>query len=377
MLRSLVKTATARALSRSKAAGLIRSLNGWRHTPLVLGYHRVVEDFDRELDGSIPAMLISSRMLERHLDWVGRRYSFLSLDDVCSRLESGQPFAKPAALLTFDDGYEDVYHFALPLLRRKGIPAAVFVVTGLIDSDRPQVHDELYLLVSHAMVHWQDPVKRIAQLCAALGIAFPDTESQSSANAFLLTGKLLNLLCREDVVRLVSALQDECPQIRCSAGLRPLTWEMLQEMQRSGFGIGSHTKSHALLTNEPTAVVFEELKASRLALETHLGRTSPHFAYPDGKFNSSVVEAVRSCGYRFAFSTCAHRDSRHPLLTIPRKVLWERSSVDRFGRFDAAVMECQITRLFDFLAPCTQEHRLPDPLPGLNEVQAHARLEHS
>jgi diguanylate cyclase (GGDEF)-like protein/excisionase family DNA binding protein len=44
----------------------------WRDVPLVLGYHRVVDDFARNAARTMPAMLISARMLERQLDWVAR-----------------------------------------------------------------------------------------------------------------------------------------------------------------------------------------------------------------------------------------------------------------------------------------------------------------
>ena len=33
------------------------------------------------------------------------------------------------AAVTFDDGYRDIYENAYPMLKRKGIPAAIFVVT--------------------------------------------------------------------------------------------------------------------------------------------------------------------------------------------------------------------------------------------------------
>jgi peptidoglycan/xylan/chitin deacetylase (PgdA/CDA1 family) len=146
---------------------------------------------------------------------------------------------------------------------------------------------------------------------------------------------------------------------------------MLDEMRKGGFAIGSHTASHALLTNESMKDILRELISSRLELETRLGITVPYFAYPDGRFHSEIVRAVKSSGYTFGFSTCAHRDPEYPLLTVPRRVLWEKSCVDPFGSFDPAVMECQITGLFDFMAPCTQHHGLPVVSPEPREERSH------
>jgi len=70
--------------------------------PFIVGYHRVVDNFERNASRAIPPMLISAAMLERHLDWLGRRFEFVSLDEVGFHLESGRRFKRPAAAITFD-----------------------------------------------------------------------------------------------------------------------------------------------------------------------------------------------------------------------------------------------------------------------------------
>ena len=70
----------------------------------------------------------------------------------------------------------------------------------------------------------------------------------------------------------------------------------------------------------------------------------------------AVVDEVAAAGYRYAYTTCRHRDARHPLLTVPRRCLWENSSRDRSARFSSAVMQCQVRGVFDFVSPCRQAH---------------------
>jgi peptidoglycan/xylan/chitin deacetylase (PgdA/CDA1 family) len=152
---------------------------------------------------------------------------------------------------------------------------------------------------------------------------------------------------------------------------------MLKEMREKEFAIGSHTASHTLLTNESMPYVLRELKSSRLELETRMGDKVPYFAYPDGRFHRQVVSAVNSCGYTFAFSTCTHRDPEYPLLTVPRKVLWEKSCVDPFGSFDPTIMECLIARVFDFMSPCRKIHKLPEVSLRPLEAQSVAGFERS
>jgi len=132
---------------------------------------------------------------------------------------------------------------------------------------------------------------------------------------------------------------------------------MLAEMHRGGMAIGSHTKTHALLTNESPQKVLDETAGSRRELERKLRLRVDHFAYPCGRFDSSVVNAVAAAGYRFGYTTCRHRDRTRPLLTIPRRVFWQNSCLDAFGRFSSPMMDCQVKGTFDFGARCKQEHR--------------------
>jgi peptidoglycan/xylan/chitin deacetylase (PgdA/CDA1 family) len=131
-----------------------------------------------------------------------------------------------------------------------------------------------------------------------------------------------------------------------------MTWDMIGRMHRAGVTIGSHTVSHTLLPTEAIETVNSELAGSRQTLERHLGARVKHFAYPDGRFNPAVVEAVNAAGYRFAYGSCNSRDVRFPLLTIPRKVLWERSCLNALDRFSPAVMSWVIDRPLR----CEHEH---------------------
>jgi len=292
--------------------------------PFIVCYHRVVEDFRRSSKTSIPSMLISTAMLERHIDWLARRFSIVSLDEI------GRQHPKPAAAITFDDGYADVYHHAYPLLQRKGVPAAVFVVTGLVGTGRPQLFDRLYMALRDRP-GILDPLQAMTDL--------------------------LQSRPHQDIEKMVALLESG---VSFDHGVleefAPLTWDMIATMHGAGMTIGSHTKSHTLLTSESLETVANELTESRKALEARLKAPVNHFAYPDGRFNSPVVEAVHSAGYRFAYGICHRRDGSFPLLTIPRKVLWERACLNALGRFSPSVMNCQAHRAFDREDRCEHDH---------------------
>ena len=297
--------------------------------PFIVGYHRVVEDFDRSKVSAIPSLLISTAMLERHIDWIARRYAIASLDDIAFHLETNQPFRKPTAAVTFDDGYSDVYERAFPLLQRKGIPSAVFVVTDLVGSGRPQIFDRLYLVLRR-MQESRFPLQLMG-LC--------------DADPLRLMTLVLTTFPQADIEAALASLERRFPvESHELEGMAPLTWDMVRRMDRAGVIIGSHTASHCLLPSESIENARKQLVGSRQTLEARLGREVTHFAYPDGRYNPEVVEAVACAGYRFAYSICESRNAKYPLLTIPRKMLWERSCLNALERFSPTVMNWLVNR---------------------------------
>jgi peptidoglycan/xylan/chitin deacetylase (PgdA/CDA1 family) len=357
MLRGLIKNAVAVAWNAAREQRFVRFSSTTTNMPLVVGYHQVVPEFRPDWRAGITPQQTSVAMFERHLDWMGRRYQFVSLDEIGEHLESHKPFTRPVAAITFDDGYRDVYLNAFPILRRKGIPAAMFVVTDIVGTRTPPLHDRLYSVLALALERWARPNRMLIERLGQLEVR-PEAVRQvrfSGHTVFSAMRTLSDALTRPETDALVTSLEADFAPYLSLDEAQPLTWEMVREMRAGGITIGSHTKSHALLTAEANDRVIEEVLGSREELERQLGVAPRHFAYPDGRFNVKTAKAVASA-YRFAYTICRHQLSAYPLVTIPRKMLWENSCTDSAGRFSPAVMNCQVHGVFDWVNGCGHMH---------------------
>lgn len=110
---------------------------------------------------------------ERQMRWLhDNGYAALTLDALWADLQNREAFPQKAVAVTFDDGYEDNYTNALPVLRRYGFRATVFVITGDIGDTRMGYLSAAQLLAmdregfdveSHTVTH-----RRLSELPAAV-----------------------------------------------------------------------------------------------------------------------------------------------------------------------------------------------------------------
>ncbi len=82
---------------------------------------------------------VSPDRFAEHLDALrGAGYTTISLYDLYSSLGAGTPLPERPIVLTFDDGYRDVYINAFPRLLERGMTATFFVITDFIDAGREE-----------------------------------------------------------------------------------------------------------------------------------------------------------------------------------------------------------------------------------------------
>ncbi len=75
------------------------------------------------------------------------------------------------------------------------------------------------------------------------------------------------------------------------------------DLQSRGHEIGSHTVNHKNLTQITRQEVQTELRESKRALESLLGKEVPSFAYTYGAYNADTIALVKEAGYKNARNT--------------------------------------------------------------------------
>ena len=260
-----------------------------------LNYHRIGDGKRSSFDPGLWSA--TAEQFDQQLHWLKANFDVVSPQDVpyVVRVRRGRH-----VIVTFDDGYEDNYTVAFPLLRAHRLPATFFVTTGFID---------------HPRLPWWDEIAWMIGKTRTSSIALP---------AFLPAPILLDEPGRDRAIRamhqacfalpadragvFLDAVADVTGIGRYDVNLAPrmwMTWDMIRDMRAAGMTIGGHTVQHPVLARLPRDRQAEEISGCGRRLQEELGLPMRFFAYPFGQpdcFNDDTRDCLRAAGVRMAFS---------------------------------------------------------------------------
>jgi len=271
----------------------------------VLIFHRVLPEPDPLFPDEMDA-----RRFDTLCGWLKRWFNVLPLDQAAARLKAGTLPAR-AACITFDDGYADNRHVAMPILQRHGLTATFFIATGFLDGGRM----------------WNDTIIETVRRRADLSTL---ADKQAAITTFINQIKYLPIAER---VAVTEALAQKA-QVQLPTNLM-MTSADVKAMRRAGMQIGAHTVSHPILARLSRAEAAKEIGDSKRFLEDLLGERISLFAYPNGKpgedYSPESVDVVRSLGFDAAVSTqWGASRCGDDVLQIKRFTPWDKTRW-RFG----------------------------------------------
>lgn len=306
---------SAAASAALRRIGAIVSPAGRRARLSILIYHRVLEERDWLVPGTIDAPTFQWQMSA-----LAQHFRVLPLGEALRRREEGS-LPSRAAAVSFDDGYEDNARIALPILSRLGIPACFFVATGFLDGG---------IMWNDVVIESLRHTRRKEIDLDAIGVGHVSIDSPSERRAVLRdiikALKYLPTEERESAVEMVrratGAADGGAPLMMSSADV--------QRLHQAGMEIGGHTVTHPILAQLDPERSRAEIGDGRLRLQEIVDAPVELFAYPNGKpgtdYTAEHVRLVRDLGFRAAVSTrwgavSADEDGYQ----LPRFTPWDRT----------------------------------------------------
>ncbi|MCK4828903.1 polysaccharide deacetylase family protein, partial [bacterium] len=279
---------------------------------VILLYHRTTN-----LESDPQLLAVTPERFEEHMEILQRHYNPVPLEELCKQAERGRVAPRSVAV-TFDDGYEDNYLYAKPVLEKYEIPATVFVSTGYIGEEKELWWDEIerLLLVEQEPAISLDGKGDGVEHFGREGWG-GYTEKNNGAISWnvlstetpTIKHELYTYLCKRFQSMTSEQIDAALCDLREWAGKgalarkshMPMTIDQVLNLANTGLiEIGAHTRSHVNLAAQSLDAQKREMVGSKKDLEEWLGREVPSFSYPLGNrhhYNKDSMRLAKESGF--------------------------------------------------------------------------------
>lgn len=263
----------------------------------ILLYHGVTKHKSIGIENRNKKHLDESVFVE-HMMSLRNNANIISMNDIL-RMKFGEKIVGKHVAVTFDDGFENNYSVAAPILDDLGIPATFYISAGIINTDLMFWVDEL-----------EDCINTTKE--SSISIKFNGNKHtldiSNDQEKFVVLNVIKNyckVCSSEEKNEIVFAVQQETGivgNVNRSLNYRKLNWLQVKKLHAYNlFTIGGHGMYHDVLSKVSPSVLSKEIMLSTEILNYNLGENIIHYSYPEGlkdHFNQDVINNLKSTGIK-------------------------------------------------------------------------------
>jgi len=294
-------------------------IKNWRGQAAILCYHQVLPDL-KVLPSHSPFLghAVSTDKFSEQIRFLTENYSVVSLDKLSENMVS--PMEEFMVAVTFDDGYKDNLIHALPILERYDVPATIFMTTMYPEGNTWIWWMELWSALEKRNSLRVDSIQHLGEWKFR-------TNSDRRRCYAVLRAQLLKLDHNE---RLNFMEHLTGSSVRPQYPNNTLTWDEIKLLNEHHLiTIGAHTHTHPNLTVLTDYEAKKEIFLSKEILESNLGRSVKHFAYPFGgkkEVGRREWEIVKEMGFATGSTSIPGGLRQQTRWELPRFVMAEKHS---------------------------------------------------
>lgn len=210
--------------------------------------------------------------------YLKKHYKVMPLREVISSIQNGRPLPDNTAVITFDDGFENNYTTAYPLLKELNMPATIFIVTDMVGTQKCLWMDEVFMLFMAAKKTSLD-LRNVGLDLYHLGSIIEKRQSKKIVSERL---KSMSALSKDEALNEIRSQlgvgEEACKHAH---NFRLMSWEQVDQIKSEGLvDFGVHSCTHEILSRINEAHLNYEIRHSCERLRS-MGPVI--FAYPNGR----------------------------------------------------------------------------------------------
>ena len=257
-------------------------------------FHGVISKKDYEVRNYNGKHLLKSNFINflRNLVKLGNP---ISMDEVVYSINNNKFLPRNSFAITFDDGFENNYDIAAPILDYYNCPATFYVATSFIENNYMSWIDQIELIIEKTInkdlnlpwgnYHITNDYKSKVKLLEDIRFNVKNFNK-------ILPIEIVQIIYDQLNTDIIYSGDDELTKM--------MDWRQVREISNHNlFTIGGHSHSHQILSFLDNNEMKKDIDKSFELISKNLKLKPRHYSYPEGLihcFNENVINHLKSHG---------------------------------------------------------------------------------
>jgi peptidoglycan/xylan/chitin deacetylase (PgdA/CDA1 family) len=240
---------------------------------------------------------ISKKLFLKQMLFLKKNCNVVSINEL-EKYKKEKKIKRNTVIITFDDGFENNFKVAVPILIRLNLPCIFYISTGMIGKNNMFWVDKIEDIINRTKIKYLD-IFLEKNIRFSLKTRIEKIKAVEKIKKYC---KSISASKKDKLINNLSIISKIKPNNKYSKNYRVMNWKQVKNIANNDlFEIGGHSFNHDILTRLTVSKMKKNIKQSITPLEKKLKKKIKHYSYPEGQssdYNYNVKKYLRSLGVK-------------------------------------------------------------------------------
>jgi peptidoglycan/xylan/chitin deacetylase (PgdA/CDA1 family) len=255
----------------------------------ILCYHGIINK-KKKSTSNFALKHIEKKTFIKQIKYLKKNTNIISMDEVCYNISNKIKFKKNSVCITFDDGFENNFKIACPILKKYKIPTLFYLCPEIISKKYffwVDIIEICLLNTKQKLINVGKNNKYILNNIKNRKTAVTKIKKYCKSIDDSKKNKIIKSIMAQSKVNYKSYINQDI--------YKPASWSQIKKVLNSNlFQIGGHSLLHSLLTKKSKTQMTKDIKETIKIIKKKTNVRVKYFSYPEGRFNKSIINVMKN-----------------------------------------------------------------------------------